>query len=292
MSDSHDSEQTVYATDPESIGSMETDRSHWPDHTDAEWLHWHYWILNRSQSEMAEMTDVSYGAISYWMDKHDISTQDRGEAISSAKGGDRRLFDGGWLRDQYHDNNRSSVDIADQLGCDKSTVLNALKRHGIETRSNSEAARLQSLREFGDRGYNDETWLRHQYHAQGKSAAQIARENGWGYDSVRRALNRHGIQTRSQKAANLLQTKQEKCPTDTSDRDLVTPAGIDASWQDGGAGTDGCYLDYRDPTWIREQVRAGRSVYDIADRSECDVTGKTVRRWLKRFDIEPAGGGE
>jgi len=285
----YDPSRTVYATDPDADGDTETDRSHWPDHTDPEWLHWHYWVLKRSQPEMAEIADVNYRTIGRWMDKHDIPTRDQSKANSLAKCGDKRLWDDDWLREQYHGNKRSTLDIAEQLGCGESTVHRALRRHGIKTRDLSEAAKLQHEREVGDRKYNDETWLRHQYHTQGKSAPQITRENGWGETTVHRALHRHGIQTRSSKAALLLRRKQEKCPTDTTDRDLVTSDGIDASWRDGDAGTDGCYLDYRDPTWLREQVRAGRSVSDIADRSECDVTRTTVREWLNRFDIEPAG---
>lgn len=285
----YDPSRTVYATDPDADGDTETDRSHWPDHTDPEWLHWHYWVLKRAQSEMAEIADVTGRTVSYWMNKHDIPTRDKSKAVSLVQGVDKRLRDDEWLREQYHDNERSTLDIAEQLGCDDSSIRRALRRRGIKTRSLSEAQKTRQEREASDRKYNDETWLRHQYHTQGKSTRQIAQENEWGKTTVERALHRHGIQTRSKKAANLLRNKQEKCPTDTTDRDLVTSDGIDASWQDSSAGTDGCYLDYRDPAWLREQVRAGRSGSDIVDRSECDVGLSTVHRWLNRFDIEPAG---
>lgn len=54
--------------------------------------------------------------------------------------------DSEWLREKYHGEELSSADIAEICDCEKSTILRWLKRHDIETRSKSEAAKIRAER--------------------------------------------------------------------------------------------------------------------------------------------------
>lgn len=51
--------------------------------------------------------------------------------------------DADWLRRKYVDERLSSSEIADICECHKSTILSWLDRHGIDTRSASEATRVE-----------------------------------------------------------------------------------------------------------------------------------------------------
>src|ERR671925_1681327 len=45
-----------------------------------------------------------------------------------------KLNDRAWLEREYIERGRSSADIARELGCGKTTVRDALRRHGLERR--------------------------------------------------------------------------------------------------------------------------------------------------------------
>lgn len=55
--------------------------------------------------------------------------------------------DASLMKELYHQQRMSAEKIAERLGCSKRTVFRWLDRHGIETRSPSEAAKLRKLRE-------------------------------------------------------------------------------------------------------------------------------------------------
>jgi hypothetical protein len=52
--------------------------------------------------------------------------------------------DAEWLREQYRVQKRSTASIADECDCSKETIRRWLDRHGIGTRSRSEAATLRA----------------------------------------------------------------------------------------------------------------------------------------------------
>lgn len=275
---------TVYATRPEK-GSTESEKD-WPDHTDPEWLKYQYHVLGKTQKEMGEVVGKHRTTIRYQMKKYDITTRDRSEASVVGYGTPGKLRDEGWLREQYVEKEVSPAEIAEKVDVSPRTVYNALEREGVEIRDRSEANELRAKRIHSDRKYSNPEWLKHQYLTLGKSSYQIARENDWGVETVRKALERHGIPLRSRTSATLIRYKTEKCPTGDSDRDLVSPDGIDASWRDLKDRNVGCYIQYRDPKWLREQVESGLSYREIAAACDVDCTYTTIKEWIGRFGIE------
>lgn len=100
------------------------------------WLREKYHTEKLSTVDIGELLDVYPSTISDWLNNHGIETRDKSEAASRGALGDKveKLKDADWLREQYHDEARSSSDIADDIGCDSVTVREWMERHGIERR--------------------------------------------------------------------------------------------------------------------------------------------------------------
>lgn len=100
---------------------------------DSEWLHDKYWSEGKTLTEIGELCSVTFAAVQYWMNKHEIPRRDP----SHAGGIDPNspLHDEDWLRLHYVEKFMSSGEIGDMLGRDPGAVLNWLRRHGIEVRS-------------------------------------------------------------------------------------------------------------------------------------------------------------
>jgi len=90
-----------------------------------------------SQTEIGEKYGVTAATISYWLNKNDIPTPGGGPKVQYPK-----LRDKNWLREEYIRKQKSSRDIAEELGADKSVVLKGLRKCGIERRDTPEATML------------------------------------------------------------------------------------------------------------------------------------------------------
>lgn len=99
------------------------------------------------------------------------------------------LQDKEWLETQYIELLRSSQEIADEVGCTRSAVCRALKRHGLDTRKRTSKFAL----------LNNESWLRRKYIDDQKSLPEIAEEIGATVGNVYAHLIAKGIQPRSGK---------------------------------------------------------------------------------------------
>jgi transposase-like protein len=103
---------------------------------------------------------------------------------------DEPYYDPEWLRHQYHELGKSTVEIAQERDVDPTTIGNWMKRHNIDRRSLSEAHMTRGI-------HQDEEWLREQYHEQEKSLYDIADECGVSAPTVFRWMTRHDIDRRS-----------------------------------------------------------------------------------------------
>jgi hypothetical protein len=62
------------------------------------------------------------------------------------------LLDRDWLQEQYVTNDRSSADIAKEIGCNRKTVDNALHRHGIPVRNRGSHKNCRRIRKGDPNG--------------------------------------------------------------------------------------------------------------------------------------------
>jgi len=173
-----------------------------------------------------------------------------------------------WLRKQYRDRKRSSIDIAEECGVSPSTVCRWLNRHGIKVRSDKEQAEQYS--ESDDFRFSvsvtktsgrskplqDESWLREKYIDEDLSSYEIADRCGVSRPTVTNWLHRHGIEV--------------------ADPGPQNPGDIDQ-------------LD--DAEWLHEQyVEKDRPITKIAEIVDTDH--KTVRRYMDNYGIDREFSGE
>lgn len=104
---------------------------------------------------------------------------------------DERLSDLGWMTEQYVDRRRTAEDIAEEVGCTKSSVCRALKRLSIDRRARTGKYAL----------LDDEQWLRTKYVDERLSTKEIAELTGSTHGNVYAHLVSKGIETRDGKEA-------------------------------------------------------------------------------------------
>ncbi len=110
-----------------------------------------------------------------------------------------QLWDEDWLRRRYEQDGAVLSEIAAEVGTSDATVLNALRRAGISTRSSAEQRMRRgtgSHLEFAELG--DREWLAYQYSELGRSFESIGKGLGCTGAAVRRACARLGIPARSE----------------------------------------------------------------------------------------------
>jgi len=102
---------------------------------DREWLHERYNVDGLSQREMADLAGVRPQTVGYHMKKKDVSVG-REPTIGGVPAGEVERL--------YHEEEMSTVEIANMLDTSYQCIIGGMKRHDIKRRSNSEARRLQS----------------------------------------------------------------------------------------------------------------------------------------------------
>lgn len=101
------------------------------------------------------------------------------------------LRDREWLYEQYVSKEQSTYEIADKLNIHATTVGNWLTKHEIELRDRT--AHIDE--ESANNTYRNETWLRDQYVAQGKTQVEIANELNVTGPTIVRWMRRYDIET-------------------------------------------------------------------------------------------------
>jgi len=135
-----------------------------------------YWGKNLSLKEISEIFNVSIPTIFRWMKKYDIPRRTTGEALEKyfqtpksilhknkiANSGRKQKIVISYeeLFDLYISQNKSSMQIAQQLKCSASTVLNLLKENNIPRRTKSEAKVGKHNPNFGKIKENAPNWGR------------------------------------------------------------------------------------------------------------------------------------
>jgi DNA-binding XRE family transcriptional regulator len=148
-----------------------------------------YHSRGMSQREMAEAMDCRRQTVIKWMDRYDIPTRSVGAHQIPAQ-----LRDAGWVRRQHHELDKSTGEIADEVGCSDNAVRNALSRCDIEHR------KRYSANETAQEMLDDEALLRYLHDEKELSQSAIARRIGVHQMTVSRRLREHGIETRPAKS--------------------------------------------------------------------------------------------
>lgn len=141
---------------------------------DEAWLRKQYCILGRSPREIGERFDGHKDTIHRWLKRHGIGADER-----PWRDEDR-------LRELYHGQSMGLDDVASEVNASVPTVLKWMDEYGIERRSAGEYQTPEKLKDAG--------WLRERYDEAGGWTKKIADELGCSPGTVRRALDRHGIE--------------------------------------------------------------------------------------------------
>jgi transposase len=271
------------------------------NYKDESWLREKYWNEEKSQREIADELDVCRSTVTNWMNKHGIETRSKSESLSD--GDIEKLGDEEWLREQYKNQRRSTIDIANELDVSDTAVGRWIKKHGIEARSYTEGISDGDIEKL-----MDEEWLREQYKNQRKSQTEISNDLDVSDTAVGRWMNRHGIEARSYSESlsdgdieklgdeewlREQYKNQRKSTVDIADeldvcsstvRKWMHKHGIETRSRLGSL-SDGDNQKLRDEEWLREQYKNQRkSTVDIAD--ELEVDSNSVRRWIDKHGIE------
>lgn len=160
------------------------------------------WVLAKlakgtSNIEIARELGCSSALVCRWLARHGLDS-DRSQLSAY-------LDDREWLERVYVTEGRNANQVAGMLGCNRSSVLNALKRMGIPTKSIAEAQMAKT--DFVGSGaprpkgkfkdtLNNKEWLQAQVDLR-LSLSAIARRAGASATSTGRALKRAGIELNS-----------------------------------------------------------------------------------------------
>jgi len=212
---------------------------------DKAWLREQYAEKQRNTVEIAEECDCAPSTVGRWLKKFDIGVR------SSNPVPDERLTEPAWLREQYVNQQHTTTMIAEECGCDPTTVNSWLNEHSIETRQQGGSPENQ----VPDERLADAEWLHEKYIENKLTTTEIADMCDCAGSTVGDWLKRHNIPTR-----------------------------------DGGAQIVDSRLT--DAEWLHEQyVEKEKKMAEIGEL--CDCGGGTISRWLKKHDIEARSkGGE
>lgn len=153
-----------------------SDESPWRD---AETLRRMYHDEYMSTRDIGGELGCSYKTVLDWMDRHGIERRDHTEKTRHPE-----LKDGDLLREWYVNEGLSGHHIADRVGCALKAAYDALHRHGVGLRTESEWSDYPEL--------YDEEWLREQYEE--KTSSEVAELVGCSQSHVTRAMRKFGVE--------------------------------------------------------------------------------------------------
>lgn len=165
---------------------------------------------------------------------------------------DKRYKNEEWLREQYHDLQKSISDVAELANVANDTIMRWMKRHDIERRSIAEAKSKADITPL-----KNPEWVQEQYWTQEKTLAEIGDEVGVSASTVRSWMDRHDIEARSNSEAQ-------------SDGDIEL---------------------YTDASWLQQRyLDEERSLVEVGELAGVSTT--TIKRWMNKHDIETRSTAE
>jgi len=173
--------------------------SKYPQLEDKEWLYKKYWVEKLSTAEIAKEVGCSAALVLKRMKMMNIKTRSLSEANRVKPVRYPQLLDRDWLYQKYWKEGLAAYEIAKELGCVPSVVLDRLVQLDIPRRK---AARRLGLYSKYPELY-DVDWLKEQYVEKQRTCPDIARSLGCDSSWVLRAIERAGIERRKSAYYNI-----------------------------------------------------------------------------------------
>jgi hypothetical protein len=169
---------------------MPSNSSNYPQLRDPDWLRQQYVDLDKSIRDIASEVGAKPSTVRYNLLRNGVPLRQSGPTDHHTY---RQLKDADWLRHQYVDLERSTEDLAAELGCVRETIRYHLRKYGIPQRASwlgktSNSSKYPQL--------HDHDWLKRQYHDLGREASDIAAEVGCNVYTVYYHLREAGAPPR------------------------------------------------------------------------------------------------
>lgn len=196
-----------------------------------------------------------------------MSEDDSGETVYATSKEERRPVeetkpdyrDKEWIYTQYVKLGKNSVEISEELGVNKSTILSWMDKYGIERRENGLA---QSKNAVGNKKYHDREWLKKKYEDEKLSRRDIAEICGVNDAVIGRWLHNFNIPMRDKTDARKLKHQKENADKKYTDRE-----------------------------WLKKKYKDEYlTIEEIAEL--CDVTPSCIGEWMEKLDISKRTGAE
>lgn len=97
---------------------------------DKRWLYKQLIELNMDKRKVASISNVSIDSIQFWIEKYNIIVEKPTSMWSEPV--TNKLFSEKWLHDEYIIKDKSALEIGNDIGVSKSTVLRKLRKFGIQ----------------------------------------------------------------------------------------------------------------------------------------------------------------
>jgi transposase-like protein len=266
-----------------------------------DWIKKQYCESRRSVNDIADELGTTVDTVIKWMDKHGIER--RSPAETQSDGNPVPLREADWLREQYHQQGKTTTEIAEELSVSQRAVWNWMERHDIDRRSMAE------INTDGDVApLRNAEWLREQYCGEGRSSPDIADELDVAPTTVRRWMEQHEIGRRDMSEAKAegdvvplkdpewlhqRYVEQEQSAHDIAD-ELGVSANVVRDWADkhgiqirslSEANAEGNVGPLRDSEWLQKQYcEQNQSIGKIGEK--LGVSPQTVYNWIGRHEIE------
>jgi len=118
------------------------------------------------------------------------------------------------LRKLYYEELLDQSQIADRLGCSRTTVKKWFNKLGIETRNQSEVVELSHKKNSSEKEYKNKNTLKKLYYNERLSCAEIADELGCDESRIEYWMDKHELERRS-----LSESKKTLTPTFYTNKD-------------------------------------------------------------------------
>lgn len=211
-----------------------------------------------------------------------------------------------WLREQYHEQEKTEDEIAEEAKVHKNTIRRWMDKYNIERRSPSEAQSDGNIEPL-----KDSNWLREQYWDERKTPVEIGDELGVSRKPVDTWLDKHDIETRSIAEAQtegnveplknpewlreqywehkrtLAEIAADLNVSDVAVMENMEKHGIERrDTTSSEVQSDGDIEPLKDPEWLAEQyIENELNAGEIADL--LGVSKTPVLRYMHRHGIEP-----